>query len=194
MNRKVHQILARFECEFHVLKHSWDQTNKVRIENSISSKTQKDLIASIVRYTPDRILEFMAAVDICIIAIPQTSETEGIIGSEELASLGKDGILVNVGRGSVVDEKALFESLQSKNITGAALDVWYNYHPDADDQGRIYPYNYPFHRLENVILSPHRAASPFDDLARWDEVIENLKRISAGRTDFLNCVDLQWEY
>ena len=57
-----------------------------------------------------------------------------------------------------------------------------------------FPYHLPFHELPNIVLSPHRAASPFDDLRRWDEVVENLKRMAAGRTDLLNIVNLDREY
>jgi len=79
-------------------------------------------------------------------------------------------------------------------IAGAAIDVWYNYKPEMDDLGRKYPFSFPFHKLDNTILSPHRAASPFSDLQRWDEVVENIKRVSSKRTDFLNIVELDREY
>jgi phosphoglycerate dehydrogenase-like enzyme len=94
----------------------------------------------------------------------------------------------------VINEKALYERLKSKKLTGAALDVWYNYNPEPDKQGKKYPSHYPFHELDNIVLSPHRAASPFDDLQRWNEVIENIQRFCSGRTDFLNVVDLEREY
>ena len=70
----------------------------------------------------------------------------------------------------------------------------YNYSPEKDKYGKEYPYSYPFHKLKNIVLSPHRAASPFDDLSRWDEVIENLTRLAKGRKDFLNVVDIDEEY
>jgi hypothetical protein len=44
------------------------------------------------------------------------------------------------------------------------------------------------------LLSPHRAASPFDDISRWDEVIENIKRVAKGSKNYLNIVDLNEEY
>ena len=56
-------------------------------------------------------------------------------------------------------------------VAGAGIDVWYNYRPDTDSSGRKYPYTSPFHELDNVVLSPHRAASPIFDPARWDEVV-----------------------
>ena len=126
--------------------------------------------------------------------VPLTPQTEGLIGGEELASLGSEGLLVNVSRGKVVDEESLYLALRDGVIAGAALDVWYEYSPEEDENGKKYPTNFPFHELDNVVMSPHRAASPFSDLGRWDEVIENIHRCATGQTDFLNIVDLERGY
>jgi len=123
-----------------------------------------------------------------IIAIPFTSKTEGLINSNELKLLGKNGIIVNVGRGSIIDEKALYNALNNQVIAGACIDVWYNYSPDADEKGKKFPYSNdtPFHKLNNVILSPHRGASPMDDLIRWDDIIYNIQVLSEGKQYFKN--------
>ena len=139
---------------------------------------------------------FLREVDVLVVAVPLTAETDGMIGADQLLLLGDHGLLVNVARGAVVDERALYEALHSRTIAGAGLDVWYEYRPDETSDGRKYPYDgqYPFHELDNVVLSPHRAASPFDDLRRWDEVIENVRRVADGREDLLNLVDLERGY
>ena len=108
--------------------------------------------------------------------------------------LGENGLLVNMARGAVVDEKCLYQALKGKKILGAALDVWYNYQPEPDSEGRKHPSEYPFHTLDNVVLSPHRGASPFSDLKRWDEQIENITRFAKGRNDIMNIVNLEDEY
>lgn len=181
INQKVHQLLTGFQCYFSILRKSWNNSKEI-------------LITPIEKYESNQILDFMKNIDICIVAIPQTSQTIDLIRREELELLGKQGYLVNVARGKVINEKDLFECLEKKIIFGAAIDVWYDYHPEEDKDGKKYPYSYPFHSLDNVVLSPHRAASPFDDLERWKEVIENLKKIANNRTDFLNIVDLEAEY
>lgn len=117
-----------------------------------------------------------------------------MIKYKELKILGSNGLLVNVGRGEIIDEESLFVALRNKLITGAAIDVWYNYHPKSDEEGKKYPYNFPFHKLDNVVLSPHRGYSPFNDLKRWDEVIENIYRMAEGRNDFINIVNFDDEY
>ncbi|NHJ14699.1 MAG: hypothetical protein EAX95_13550 [Candidatus Thorarchaeota archaeon] len=180
VNSKVHRFLSGFDVEFSILRRE-------RIQND-------ELPTDAVMYTPADLSEFLTKVDTLIVAVPLTSETKGLLRREELKLLGTDGLLVTLARGEVIDEEGLFKALKEKDIAGAAIDVWYNYRPEPDENGRKYPYAYPFHELDNVVLSPHRGASPMNDLRRWDEVIENIKRFVAGRDDFLNIVDLEKGY
>jgi len=181
INQKVHQLLNGFQCKFSILRKSWSNSKEIRF-------------SPVDKYEPNQILDFMKNIDICIVAVPHTTKTIDLIRRKELEMLGKHGYLVNVARGKVINEKDLFECLQKKVISGAAIDVWYNYHPKEDKYGKKYPYSYPFHTLDNIVLSPHRAASPFDNLERWNEAIENLKKIANNQTDFLNVVDIEAEY
>lgn len=131
--------------------------------------------------------------DAVVIAVPLTPETKGCVGRAELATARPGSILVNVSRGEVVDEDALFDALTSGPLGGAALDVWYDYQPKPDAQGRRFPWHRPFHELPNVTLSPHRTASPLDDTGRWGDVIENLQRVARGEAP-LNRIDLERGY
>ena len=177
INQKVHQFLKGFDVEFAALKTEWDE-----------KPVNLDI------YTPAGLNIFLENIDILILAVPQTKNTEEMIGSDQLEILGPHGIIVNVARGSIINEEALYNFLSKNKLSGAGLDVWYDYDPQDDDDGKKYPSNFPFHKLENVVLSPHRGASPMDDLQRWDEVIENITRYANERTDFLNVVDLEREY
>ncbi len=98
--------------------------------------------------------------DVLLISAPLTAETEGLIGSGELAALPEQAVLVNVGRAGIVHEKALFEALKSGALYAAAIDVWNQY--PADEAARINtrPSRFPFEELENVILSPHLSGMP----------------------------------
>ncbi len=180
VNSKVHSFLSGFDVEFHILKRTWESDTELPTE--------------VVRYTPKEMHQFLEEIDTLIIAVPQTPDTEGLIGLEELRLLGPDGFLVNMARGSVIDEEALYNILKNKTIAGASIDVWYEYGPDEDEWGRKYPFHYPFHELQNVVLSPHRGASPMEDLRRWDEVIENLSRLAKSETEFMNTVELDRGY
>ena len=98
-------------------------------------------------YVPD--LQALARnVDILVITCPANRETEKLVGREVLAALGPEGYLINISRGSTVDEAALIQALQTGAIAGAGLDVFEN-EPDIDAR---------FFSLDNVVLSPHYAS------------------------------------
>ncbi len=183
INQQVHRLLSSFPVEFAILRQSWE--NKLFFDN---------LPSDFKRFTPETLHKFLQKTDFLIIALPQTEKTDGMLGKTELNFLKSDAFIINISRGPIINEEVLYSALQNRRIGGAAIDVWYEYKPDPDNMGRKYPFHYPFHELDNVVLSPHRAASPFDNLERWDEVIENLKRLAQNRTDFLNQVDLEKEY
>lgn len=187
VNRKVHRFLSGFDVEFAVCRNNWDDDDEVE---GLLRCARND----VGRYTPESLDAFLTGIDTLIIAVPQTPETEGLIGMDELKLLGENGLIINVARGSVIDEESLYNALKNGVIAGAALDVWYDYAPDANEDGKKFPCTQLFHRLDNVVLSPHRAASPFGDLKRWDEVVENISRVASGRDDFLNVVQLDRQY
>jgi phosphoglycerate dehydrogenase-like enzyme len=180
VNQKVHKFIAGFDVDFSILKRSW--------------KGNETLVTSAKKYVPSELESFLTEVDILIIAVPQTDETDGMIGERELELLGSNALIINIARGAVIDEKALYEALSKNLIAGAAIDVWYEYQPKEDSAGKKFPFHYPFHQLENVVLSPHRGASPMDDLERWNEVIENIRCFTEEDDDFINVVDLDRGY
>jgi phosphoglycerate dehydrogenase-like enzyme len=181
INQKVHRFMSGFDVKFSILRKHWN-------------KQKNQLITPVKKYESHQLHEFLSEIDVLIIAVPVTSTTKGMINLEELKLLGHNGLVVNVARGDIIDEKSLFVALRDKVIAGAAIDVWYIYNPQSDEEGKMYPYNFPFHTIDNIVLSPHRGYSPFNDLLRWDEVIENITRMAKGRNDFINVVDLNDEY
>ncbi len=180
INSWVHRFLSGFEVEFSAIRKNWDKQTEIPP-------------TPIKKYIFSEFHEFLKEIDTLIIAAPLTTQTEGMIKLKELKLLGHDGLLVNVGRGAIIDESSLYIALNENTITGAAIDVLWNYSPKEDSMGKKYPFSYPFQDLNNVVLSPHRAASPMKDFP-WDEVIENIKRTAEGRNDFLNIVNLEEEY
>jgi phosphoglycerate dehydrogenase-like enzyme len=181
INQRVHRFLSGFDVEFCVLRKHWE-------------KQKLPLPKKVKRYEFSQLNQFLKDIDILIIAVPVTSLTKKMIGQNELDFLGPNGLIINVSRGEIVDEESLFNALKENRIQGAAIDVWYNYSPESNKEGKKFPFNFPFHKLNNVILSPHRGYSPFNDLLRWNEVIENISRLANGRQDFINIVNLEEEY
>jgi phosphoglycerate dehydrogenase-like enzyme len=181
INQKVHKLLSGFDVTFAILRRSGENKNSIQ---PTPAQT----------FTPPQLSEFLDEVDTLIVAVPLTSETEGLLGNKELSRLGENGVVVNVARGGIIDQTALYQVLKKRQIAGAAIDVWYTYQPEPDKEGRKYPFENPFHTLDNILLSPHHAASPFDDLDRWDEVVENITRFVKGRDDFINVVDVERGY
>ncbi|MBU1220943.1 hypothetical protein KKF34_07320 [Myxococcota bacterium] len=160
---EIHRMLMPFGCRFSILNRS----GRVPSNPDVLFETC---------YDSGGLHSFLAEIDTLIISVPQSDETTGLIGAKELELLGKDAVLINTSRGPVVDEKALYQSLKDRMIMMAAIDVWYNYHPTPDEFGRKFPWSpdCPFNELDNIILSPHRGASPIYNDERWEEVINNI--------------------
>jgi len=123
--------------------------------------------------------------DFVVIAAPLDAATRGLIGRAELAAMKPDAFLINVARGPIVDETALYEALRDRQIAGAAIDVWYRY-PDGINPSL--PSALPFHELDNVIMTPHIAGATDATFSyRWSVINENIRRLGAGES-LLNVV------
>ena len=123
----------------------------------------------------DRLDDLLAQSDFVLVACDMNEETIGLIDAARLAKMKPTGVLINVARGKIVDEDALYEALKTGRIGGAVIDTWYNYGMDA------WPSNQPFQDLENVILSAHRSAVTEEmHERRWQFVGENCVRAIAG--------------
>lgn len=127
----------------------------------------------------DRVL---GEADYLTIIVPLTSQTQGMIGEKELRQMKSSAVLINVARGSVVDEIALISALENRLIAGAALDVFVE---------EPLPASHPFWGMEQVILTPHVSGrSPYYMERAMEIFRDNLGRWSAGnRTNLRNIID-----
>jgi len=130
---------------------------------------------------PDRVFsheeksEFLAGLDFLVLAVPQTPQTEGMVGEAELQMLPSGAYLLNPARGPLVEEAALLRALREEWIMGAALDTHYYYPMPAD---------HPLWRFPNVIMTPHISGSSDSPhyLERiWDVFAQNVERDEEGR-------------
>jgi len=136
-------------------------------------------------YGPAERLEMISQCDYVVVAAPLTQETRGLIGEAEFGAMKSTAVIINVGRGPVIDEGAMIHALLGNQIKGAALDVF-----DTEPL----PEGHPFYRLENVLLSPHCAdhtASWLEDAMRF--FVNNFERYRKGEP-LLNVVEKQLGY
>ncbi len=133
-------------------------------------------------YAPEQLHEMLALCDAVVVAAPATPESRHLIDARALASMRPDAVLVNVARGSLVDEAALVAALEDGRIAAAALDVF--------DQEPLSP-DSPFWELPNVYVSAHSSVSVdryMDDV--FDLFVDNLSRYLKGE-ELRNGIDLQ---
>jgi phosphoglycerate dehydrogenase-like enzyme len=136
-------------------------------------------------YSPNSRIEMCSRCDYVVVAAPLNTETRGLIGEAEFAALKKTAVVINVGRGPVINEGAMLKALSEHKIKGAALDVF--------DEEPL-PSGHPFYKLENVLLSPHCADHTpdwLDNAGRF--FIAQFERLRRGEP-LLNVVDKQLGY
>jgi phosphoglycerate dehydrogenase-like enzyme len=131
-------------------------------------------------YGPDGLGKVLEGSDIVVLALPETDQTQSLIGADELGLMKAGSVLCNVGRGSLVDEPALLAALTSGHLGAAILDV---------TREEPLPPDSPLWEAPNIYLSPHSAASVdhyAEDLAAL--LATNIRRYAAGEP-LVNLVD-----
>ena len=117
--------------------------------------------------------------DFVVLSTALSPETESLIDARRLALMKRSAFLVNIARGAVVDEDAVYHALRDRSIGGAALDVWWQYPNAAEPERR--PSRHAFHELPNVIMTPHCSGWTAGMVARrWAEVAGNINRFVRG--------------
>ena len=124
------------------------------------------------RSEPGDLSAMLAECDYLVITAPLTPETRGMIGAAQIARMKPAAVIINVGRGAVVDEAALIDALRNRRIRGAALDVF---------AVEPLPAGHPFWSMENVLVSPHAADSlPNSRELALEFFVENFTRFRKG--------------
>jgi phosphoglycerate dehydrogenase-like enzyme len=136
-------------------------------------------------YAPAEMNKLLSQSDFVVMAAPLTGETRGLINAERLVAMRSDAYLINVGRGSQVDEVALVDALRSRRIAGAALDVF---------EQEPLPAESPLWDLENLLITPHTASLTEKLWQRHYEVFSGNLRRYLARQPLLFTVDKQRGY
>lgn len=128
----------------------------------------------------DELPELLRGADFAVIACPLTDATRGLIGRAQLELMPSSAVLINIARGPIVDEDALYEALAARRIRGAALDVWWRYPEGGGPDVR--PSAQPFHELDNVVMTPHCSGWTDGLMARrFAVIIDNIERLRMGK-------------
>jgi phosphoglycerate dehydrogenase-like enzyme len=149
--------------------------------SAIRRRVQQLIPASVEEVLPpERLFDLLARSDVVVLSAPLTADTQHLIDGRALDRIKRGALLVNVGRGKLLDDRAVVAALEDGRLGGAALDVFTKEPLDRDS---------PYWHLPNVIVTPHVAGSMED---YWTPLVrlfaENLRRFEAGKP-LLNVVD-----
>jgi phosphoglycerate dehydrogenase-like enzyme len=156
----------------------------VAIKRHVSRHTSSDPLMNEI-YAPEERIAVLARCDYIVVAAPLNAETRGLIGAAEFAAMKRDAVIINVGRGPVIEESAMIKALSEHTIKGAALDVF--------DEEPL-PKGHPFYEMENVLLCPHCADHTpdwLDNAMRF--FVDQFNRFRNGET-LLNVVNKKLGY
>ena len=130
-------------------------------------------------WTLDALHDFMGSADAVVVSLPLTDNTLGLVNAQALAAMRPDAVLMNVGRGAVIDEKALYDALAARQIGGAVIDTWYQY--PTPTQTECAPSQYDFAALDNVLMTPHMSGWTAGTVRRRQETLaDNIARLGRG--------------
>lgn len=174
IGRRISKLLSGFDCKYMAIVR--DKNKHYEELDFIGDRNDLDYVLSNADYL--------------IIAAPLTEGTEGMLNLNNLKKLKRTAYIINISRGRIIDEESLYYILSNNLIRGAAIDVWYNY-PEDDELTR--PSKFDFHKLNNIIMSPHRADLIYGHYPYWDDAIKNIKALREGK-DLINLLDLRKGY
>ena len=130
-------------------------------------------------WTLDALHDFMGSADAVVVSLPLTDNTLGLVDAKAISAMRPDAVLMNVGRGAVIDEKALYDALASRQIGDAVIDTWYQY--PTPTQAECAPSQYDFAALDNVLMTPHMSGWTAGTVRRRQETLaDNIARLSRG--------------
>ena len=139
--------------------------------------------AGVPYYHYPKLLDMARDVDVLLVITPGGAETRHLINAEVLKALGRDGILINMARGSVVDERALIKALQDGTIMSAGLDV-YEREPEVPSE---------LIAMENVVLFPHLGSASVATREKMDQlVVDNVLAWAAGQPPLTPVAETPW--
>ena len=145
---------------------------------AVDDRAQAGVIADEV-YKNDEIKTALGISDVVVCTLPLTDETKGMLNADLISCMKDGAVFVNMSRAAIADEDAVWDALQSGRLSAFGSDVWWNAPKRGESQS--YPsLKHEFHKLDNVLMSPHRAGFIEDSLPHLDGAIENIIALYRG--------------
>jgi len=130
-------------------------------------------------FTLDQLPDFWGSAAAFVVSVPLTAETTGIVGAAAFAAMPPGAVIINVGRGATIDERALYDALRTERIAGAIIDTWYRYPSPSEPHPQ--PAGLPFADLPNLLMTPHMSGWTHGTIARRQRTIaDNIRRRRSG--------------
>ncbi len=145
-------------------------------------------------YRSDDLNSLLPKADVLLISLPLTEETEDLIGEKEINLMPQGSIIINIGRGPIINQYALYEALKSGHLHSAGSDVWYNYPKSIEERKNTPPADVPFGELDNFVLSPHRGGMVKEVEVQRAQALANLLNSANRGEPMPNKVDIQAGY
>lgn len=146
--------------------------------NLSALRRHPDKNSTIKEYGPDELHQALGEADVVLVSLPSTPDTKGMLDKAALKACKQNAILINVGRGDVIDQHALYDALKNGPLHSAGIDVWWNYPKEGKP---TYPADAPLHELNNIVMSPHRAANYKNwQAVSCEDVLKTIKSIRDG--------------
>jgi len=175
IGKELAKLLRVFDCKIVGFKKRSPNSEDLELATKITTNLEEMILES----------------EVIFITLPLTDETEGMFDWNVLSKM-KGKYLINVGRGAVISEEALYRALKENILGGIAIDTWYHY--PTVDRTVILPFSYPIHTFKNVILSPHVGSSTIEGFKGMiAETFENIVAfLKTGKPIYQ--VDLKLKY
>lgn len=161
---RVAHMLSGFGCTF----------------SSVTQRGEDNIDGLRHAYNFSQLQTALPEADFIIVSVPLTDSTRHMINAAAFGAMKESAILVNLSRGDVLVESDLYLALLEQQIGGAAIDTWYQY-PNAANPNPFPSAENDFHKLNNIVMSPHRAGYVDAGFPHLDDAIENINRHVAGK-------------
>jgi phosphoglycerate dehydrogenase-like enzyme len=167
IGQNIAKLLKAFDCKIiGFKKHLNSNPNEIKYADELTNNLN----------------EVIGKSEIVFICLPLNEETKGLLTSNVLSSM-KGKYIVNIARGEIINEEALYTALRDGTLAGAALDVWYKY-PGKNRNKPVFPSNKPIYKLPNVVISPHKASNTAEAIdAMIADTLDNIRTfLLTGKT------------